>query len=134
MLAKDTLSMGGLTLRNHTFGVTLQESIEFSSDDTQFDGLMGLAQSRLSNQGVLTPVEALRASGAISSATVSYTLGRVDDDTNIGAITFGGVDTSAFEGPLVDFPNECTFVVLLVSLTLAAQDGFWVRVEGLRAR
>ena len=127
VLAKDTISMGGLTLRNHTFGVTLQQSVEFSGADVQFDGLVGTAQSRLSNQGVLTPVEALREAGAISSATVSYALGRVDDDTNVGQITFGGIDTSKFEGELVSFPNECASARERLSLTIAAQDGFWVR-------
>ena len=41
----DDVSIAGLQLNAHTFGVALIESVQFSSDSTQFDGLMGLAQS-----------------------------------------------------------------------------------------
>jgi hypothetical protein len=45
VIVKDTINLAGLALNNHTFGVALQESVEFSSGDTPFDGLMGLARS-----------------------------------------------------------------------------------------
>lgn len=41
----DNIAVAGLALPAHTFGVALQESVDFSSDQTPFDGLMGLAQS-----------------------------------------------------------------------------------------
>lgn len=41
----DNIAIAGLALNNHTFGVANVESVDFSSDSTPFDGLMGLAQS-----------------------------------------------------------------------------------------
>lgn len=44
-IVTDDVSVAGLALKAHTFGVATQESVDFSSDQTPFDGLMGLAQS-----------------------------------------------------------------------------------------
>jgi len=100
-------------LDKHTFGVALVESKEFSGDTTKFDGLMGLAQSSLSNQGVLTPVESLAKQGLIKEATTSYKISRVSDGLNDGEITFGGLDTSKFD------PNT------LVTFENVNKNGFW---------
>ena len=102
-----------MALDQHVFGVALLESSDFSSDTTKFDGLMGLAQSTLSEQGVLTPVESLAQNGLISEAITSYKLGRVSDGNNDGEITFGGLDQSKFDpNTLATFPN-------------VNQNGFW---------
>jgi len=55
----DNLAVAGLSLDAHVFGAADVESVEFSDDSTSFDGLMGLAQSTLSNQQTLTPPEAM---------------------------------------------------------------------------
>lgn len=57
-----------------------------------FDGLMGTAISGLSNQRVLTPIEALAKQGAVKAATMGYAIGRVSDGVNVGTVTFGGVN------------------------------------------
>jgi hypothetical protein len=44
-IIQDDISIAGLQLKAHTFGVATQESVEFSDNSTPFDGLMGLAQS-----------------------------------------------------------------------------------------
>lgn len=44
-IVTDNINIAGLALDKHTFGVALVESVDFSSDSTPFDGLMGLAQS-----------------------------------------------------------------------------------------
>ena len=44
-VVNDNIVVAGLALNGHTFGVANTESTDFSSDDTPFDGLMGLAQS-----------------------------------------------------------------------------------------
>lgn len=44
-IIQDNVGIAGLLLNNHTFGVALLESENFASDQTPFDGLMGLAQS-----------------------------------------------------------------------------------------
>ena len=44
-IVTDDISVAGLDLQKHTFGVALQETVDFSSNQVPFDGLMGLAQS-----------------------------------------------------------------------------------------
>ena len=44
-IVTDDVSIAGLALKAHTFGVANTESVDFSSDTVPFDGLMGLAQS-----------------------------------------------------------------------------------------
>jgi len=104
-LAKDTVTIAGLKLTGHVFGVATAESDDFSASSVPFDGLMGLAKSSLSNEGVLTPIDSLKAAGLIKVAQVGYALGRVADATNIGQITFGGVDATRFSGSLTLIDN-----------------------------
>jgi hypothetical protein len=92
----DNVNIAGLALDKHTFGVALVESVDFSQDAV-FDGLMGLAQSPLSNQGVLTPIDSLVKQGLIREAITSYKIPRVSDGLNDGEITFGGLDESKFD-------------------------------------
>lgn len=73
---------------------------------------MGLALSTLSEQKVATPIEAMKAAGVVKSAVMGYALGRVADDTNIGQVTFGGVDSTKFTGSLTTVKNT-------------SPDGFW---------
>ena len=44
-IVTDDISLAGLDLKGHTFGVANTESVDFSSASVPFDGLMGLAQS-----------------------------------------------------------------------------------------
>ena len=72
-----------------------------------FDGLMGLAQSGLSNQDVPTPVESMALQGLIKEAIVSYKISRSADGLNDGEITFGGLDPSKFDpNTLTTLPNK----------------------------
>lgn len=105
-IISDNVNLAGLALDKHVFGVALVESDNFASDTTKFDGLMGLAKSTLSNQGVLTPVESLAQQGLISEAITSYKLSRVSSGVNDGEITFGGLDSTKFDSStLVTFQN-----------------------------
>ncbi|KAG2157952.1 acid protease [Suillus bovinus] len=106
VLCKDNINMAGLQLNNHTFGVANEESVQFSADTVPFDGLMGLAQSTLSNEKVLTPVESLASNGLISSAISSFKISRLADQLNDGQVTFGGLDSTKFvANSLVAIPN-----------------------------
>ncbi|KAI0806325.1 aspartic peptidase A1 [Irpex lacteus] len=105
----DNLNVAGLALNKHTFGVAAQETDQFANDATQFDGLMGLAQSTLSEQKTLTPVESLAQQGLIQDAITSYKISRLQDQKNDGEITFGGLDASKFDAQtLVTFNNVNT--------------------------
>lgn len=93
----DDVSIAGLKLPGHTFGVATVETDDFSSDKTLFDGIMGVAQSTLSEQKTLTPVESLAKTGQIKEAITSFKISRVADQKNDGEVTFGAVDPSKFD-------------------------------------
>ncbi|KAF9046830.1 aspartic peptidase A1 [Hymenopellis radicata] len=112
-IIQDNVVVAGLALDAHTFGVATTESVEFSGDTTSFDGLMGLAQSTLSNQGVPTPPESLAAAGLIAGAITSYKISRLADGLNDGEITFGGLDDTKFDP------------ATLVTLDNVNAQGFW---------
>ncbi|KAG2110967.1 acid protease [Suillus discolor] len=106
VLCQDNVNMAGLQLNKHTFGVANEESVQFSADTVPFDGLMGLAQSTLSNEKVPTPVESLASNGLISSAISSFKISRLADQLNDGQVTFGGLDSTKFvANTLVTIPN-----------------------------
>lgn len=106
VLCQDNVNMAGLQLKNHTFGVANEESVQFSADTVPFDGLMGLAQSTLSNEKVPTPVESLASNGLISSAISSFKISRLADQLNDGQVTFGGLDSTKFvASTLITIPN-----------------------------
>jgi len=109
----DNVAIAGLPLDAHTFGVATTESVDFSSDSTPFDGLMGLAQSTLSEQQTPTPVDSLATAGLIQDSIVSFKISRLADNKNDGEITFGGLDDTKFDPKtLVTVPN-------------VNQQGFW---------
>lgn len=111
-LAKDSLVIAGMELKNHTMGLVTKESVEFSDDSVPFDGLMGLAKGELSNAGVPTPIESLFEAGLVGAPVMGYHLGRVADGFNDGQVTFGGVDSTRFTGNLTEIQNVST-------------EGFW---------
>ncbi|KAF8150776.1 aspartic peptidase A1 [Crassisporium funariophilum] len=112
-IIQDDITVAGLALKGHTFGVATLESVDFSADTTPFDGLMGLAQSTLSEQQTATPVEALAKAGLIPDSITSFKISRLADNKNDGEITFGGLDTSKFDQQtLITVPN-------------VNKDGFW---------
>ena len=109
----DDIAVAGLQLPNHTFGVAKRETVDFSSSQTSFDGIMGLAQSTLSEQKTLTAVESLAKAGLIQEAITSFKLSRLADHNNDGEVTFGGLDTSKFD------QNT------LVTINNVNANGFW---------
>lgn len=109
----DDVVIAGLKLPAHTFGAATVESVEFSSNDTPFDGLVGLAKSTLSNQKVDTPPESLAKAGLIQSAITSYKISRLADGKNDGEITFGGIDETKIDTSTV------------TTITNVNPNGFW---------
>ncbi|TFY69991.1 hypothetical protein EVJ58_g71, partial [Rhodofomes roseus] len=109
----DNVNIAGLALNNHTFGVANVESTDFSADTVPFDGLMGLAQSTLSEEGANTPPESLAQNGLIEQAITSFKISRLADQLNDGEVTFGGLDTAKFDQ------------ASLVTVDNVSQEGFW---------
>ena len=70
------------------------------------DGVLGLTRGILSQQGVPTVVEVLRAQNMIDQAIVGYKIPRLADQKNDGGVTFGAADLSKFQSStLVTMPN-----------------------------
>jgi hypothetical protein len=96
-IVRDNIIVAGLALKDHTFGVATQESKDFTSDATAFDGIMGLARSHadpdhgqtLSKQDTDNPIEALVKQGLIKEAITSFKIPRLADKKNDGQVTFG---------------------------------------------
>jgi hypothetical protein len=128
----DDVTIAGLTLRGLAFGASVQESDDFI--DAQFDGLMGLAQSSLSQQQVLTPVEELFEQGLIQEAITSYKISRLRDDENDGEITFGGLDQSKFDqNTLVTLDNVNPQGFWEANFSSVTMNGKRLHVNGLSA-
>jgi len=105
-IVTDNVFIGGISLYAHTFGIGLLESSDFTDDSVPYDGLMGLALSSASNQGTLTPPEAMAKQGLIKEAIVSYKISRFADGKGDGEISFGGLDDTKFDSAtLVTVPN-----------------------------
>ncbi|WVN90263.1 uncharacterized protein L203_105499 [Cryptococcus depauperatus CBS 7841] len=113
VLAADTMIIAGMTLNNHSMGVTLQESVQFSASNVPFDGLMGLALGKLSNQGVPTPIESLQSAGILKNTILGIALGRVNDGINNGELVFGQADKAKIDASTTQ------------TLRLSSSDGFW---------
>lgn len=96
-VVQDNVVLAGLALNGHTFGTASQETQDFADDSVPFDGLMGLAQSTLSEQKTLTPVEAAAKANLIPDAITSYKISRASDNKNDGQVTFGGLDQTKFD-------------------------------------
>jgi len=112
-IIQDNIAVAGLSLPAHTFGVATSESTDFSDDSVPFDGLMGLAQSTLSEQQTPTPIEALASAGLVADAITSFKIPRLADNKNDGEVTFGGLDSSKFDSST------------LVTLNNVNKQGFW---------
>jgi hypothetical protein len=112
-IIQDDLAVAGLKLPGHTFGVAANETADFSSSQTLFDGIMGLAQSTLSEQKTLTPVESLAQAGLIQDAIVSYKIPRLQDQKDDGEATLGGLDPSKFDAKT------------LITSDNVSKQGFW---------
>ncbi|KDQ25139.1 hypothetical protein PLEOSDRAFT_46446 [Pleurotus ostreatus PC15] len=112
-IVRDNLKLAGLSLDGHIFGVAHNESKEFAGNDVAFDGILGTAQSTLSNQKTPTAVESLAQNGLIQDPITSYKISRLDDQKNDGVITFGGLDETKFD------PST------LVTVDNLSRVGFW---------
>jgi len=112
-IVTDNVVIGNFSLPAHTFGVGNNESVQFSSNAVPLDGLMGLAQSSLSQQKVSTPIESLQQAGLVEKAILGYRIPRLADGSLDGEITFGALDTTKFD------PQT------LVTVNSVSNVGFW---------
>ncbi|KAJ7183167.1 aspartic peptidase domain-containing protein [Mycena filopes] len=96
-LVTDRVEFASLTLKNHTFGVTRNESYQFTQNNIPLDGVLGCAKPSLSVQQTPTLLNSLHSAGLIAHRILSYKISRKADEQNDGEITIGGMDPSKYQ-------------------------------------
>ena len=109
--SKDTLTLGGLSLRNVTFAEATEEpGIAFAM--TKFDGILGLGYPALSVDGTETVFASMYRSGLLAAPLFSFYLQKRPPSTGGitaapdegGVLMLGGVDASLYEGSISYVP------------------------------
>lgn len=98
-LSADTFSWAGLTLNNFTFAeINDVTGLGLSYSGTPMDGILGLAFSAISENGIPAPMEALAKSGALGdSKSFAFYLGGGSNGAK-SELVFGGVDSEHYTG------------------------------------
>ncbi|KAJ3512881.1 hypothetical protein NLJ89_g3267 [Agrocybe chaxingu] len=121
VLVQDDLSIAGLELKGHKFGIALNESSDFTSDRVPFDGILGFAKHTISLQRTPTLLQSLVKANLIPAPIASYKIPRLADGKNDGELTLGGMDPHKY--------NSTT----LVKRKNVNKFGFWgVAVDAVR--
>lgn len=102
ILAKDTVTLGGLAIKGQTIELAKRESSSFASDP--IDGLLGLGFNSITTvSGIKTPVDNLISQGLITSPVFGVYLGKASKNGG-GEYLFGGSDSSKYTGTLKTVP------------------------------
>lgn len=101
-LATDTLTVGGITIKNQTFAMANQTSESFQT--MKSDGLMGLGFVNIAIDNVLPPFYNMIAQGLVSRPVFSVWLERNASLPEGGQIMFGGSDPTKYSGDFAYMP------------------------------
>ena len=96
-VVKDTVRLANYTV-DMGFGLASNASDDF--DNYPMDGILGLGRPSSDALGVPTIMEVLDAQEMLSENIIGIHLQRNSDGTRDGQITFGGIDSSKFNGKL----------------------------------
>jgi cathepsin D len=96
-LSSDTVKIANLSL-DLGFGLANNASKDFV--DYPMDGILGLGRSNSSVTGPSTAMEAIAQANLLASNIIGISLQRNEDGAKDGEVTFGGVDTTKFQGSI----------------------------------
>lgn len=104
ILGKDTLVLGGLSIKDQIIELAKQESAQFAKSPV--DGLLGLGFDTITTvSGVKTPMDNLISQGLISKPIFGVSLGKASQGGG-GEYLFGAVDASKYTGDLTTVPVD----------------------------
>lgn len=104
ILGKDTLNIGGITIKKQSVGLAKMESSSFATDPV--DGLLGLGFNKITTvKGVKTPVDNMISQGLITSPIFGVHLGKASKNGG-GEYLFGGYNKKKFKGSLTTVPVD----------------------------
>lgn len=96
-LSSDTVKVANLSLELG-FGLANNASSDFT--DYPMDGILGLGRSNSTVTGPSTAMDAIAQAKLLPSNVIGVSLQRNKDGARDGEVTFGGVDTTKFEGSI----------------------------------
>uniref|UniRef100_A0A667YYC1 pepsin A n=1 Tax=Myripristis murdjan TaxID=586833 RepID=A0A667YYC1_9TELE len=119
ILGYDTVTVGGLAVRNQIFG--LSESEAPFMQYMRADGILGLAYPRLSASGATPVFDNMMREGLVNQDMFSVYLSSHSQGGSV--VTFGGIDPSHFYGPITWIPlsNELYWQITVDSVTVNGQ-------------
>lgn len=98
-VSRDTLHIGGLEIKNVTFAeATSEPGVAFIM--SKFDGILGLAFSAISVDGMVPAFDAMVSQGLLPSPQFSFWLSKDQSASPGGVMLLGGADPAYYTGDL----------------------------------
>ncbi|PIA19314.1 peptidase A1 [Coemansia reversa NRRL 1564] len=96
--SQDTVTVGGITIKDQPFAETINEDEVFELPDTEFDGLFGLAFKSLSSGGLVPPMTKMIEEALVDEPVFAFALSQ--GHRSLGELLLGGYNKLHYKGEL----------------------------------